>query len=109
MKNLLLEVAFRSDDNSESYSIDKIAIELTDSDIDNVKKTQAILSENKFMDSTNITIDGSVEYLDDEGKVTNGWRTDYHALKVYSDSVYYYAQNKWHSGDQIESDSFTID
>jgi hypothetical protein len=23
---------------------------------------------------------------------------------VYSNSVYYYAQNKWHSGDQIESE-----
>jgi hypothetical protein len=43
--------------------------------------------------------------LDDDNGEVEDWRVDVERFVVYSDSVYYYAQNKWHSGDQIESEA----
>jgi hypothetical protein len=57
------------------------------------------------MSSIHIDLNGHVEYLDVDNKEVVKWRVDVERFVVYSNAVYYYAQNKWHSGDQIESEA----
>jgi hypothetical protein len=109
MKNLLLEVSFRSDEYSEACNIDKIAIEMADDDVANIKRVQEFLKENNFVCSAEVNIDGSVVYLDESGKEFEDWSTGYHSFKVYKNEVFYYAQGDNHSGDQIESQGFRVE
>jgi len=111
MENLVLEkqIAFFSQDYSDAMSIETLKINITPTDIGNIRSAMAILKANPFMVSIHIDLNGHVEYLDDEGNEVEDWRTDVERFVVYSDSAYYYAQNKWHSGDQIESEAIELD
>jgi len=46
--------------------------------------------------------------MDEEGGPAD-WRTDGGELIVYQESAYFYAQSRYDSSDQIESDAFTIE
>jgi hypothetical protein len=111
MENLVIEkgIAFFAQDFSDAMSIDKLKINLTPTDVDNIKNAMELVNNNKFINSINIDLDGSVEYLNDDDEDIESWKIDVERLVVYNNSVYYYAQNKWHSGDQIESDCITLD
>jgi hypothetical protein len=111
MENLVIEkgIAFFAQDFSDAMSIDKLKINLTPTDVDNIKNAMELVNNNKFINSINIDLDGSVEYLNDDDEDIESWKIDVERLVVYNNSVYYYAQNKWDSGDQIESDCITLD
>jgi hypothetical protein len=68
------------------------------------------LKENNFISHLRIDIKGSITYLDDEDtNIEDGnWRVDVEQFIVYTSGVYYYAQNKWDSGDYIESEEINI-
>jgi hypothetical protein len=111
MENLVIEkeIAFRSMEYSDSMEIETLKIHVTPTDVANIKKAIELVKENDFITSINVDLNGHVEYLDDENNEFEGWRIDTERFVVYSDSIYYYAQNKWHSGDQIESDAITCE
>lgn len=106
MENLVIEkqIAFYSMEYSDAMSIEKLKINITPTDVANIKKAMELVKENSFITSINVDLNGHVEYLDDENVEVENWRVDVERFVVYSNSVYYYAQNKWHSGDQIESE-----
>ena len=110
MENLVLEkgIAFLSMEYSDASQIETLKIHITPTDIGNIRSAMAILKTNPFMVSINIDLDGHVDYLDCDNNEVEEWRTDVERFVVYSDSVYYYAQNKWHSGDQIESEAIEV-
>jgi hypothetical protein len=103
-------IAFRSSDYSASSEVEKIEIGFSDIDKENIKKSIEILKENSFISHLRIDIKGSITYLDDEDtKIEDGnWRVDVEQFIVYTSGVYYYAQNKWDSGDYIESEEINI-
>jgi len=111
MENLVIEkqIAFFSQDFSDAMSIETLKINVTPTDVANIKKAMEFVKKNSFITSINIDLNGHVEYLDDDGDEVEDWRVDVERFVVYSDSVYYYAQNKWHSGDQIESEGIECD
>ena len=111
MENLVIEkqVAFYSKDYSDAMVIETLKIHVTPTDVANIKKAMEFVKENSFITSINIDLNGHVEYLDDDGDEVEDWVVDVERFVVYSDSVYYYAQNKWHSGDQIESEGIECD
>ena len=112
MKNLVIEkgIAFYSMEYSDAMNIDKLKINLTPTDIDNIKSAMELVKNNKFISSINVDLDGNVEYFDDDNNEVEDWKVDVERLIVYgNNSVYYYAQNKWNSGDQIESNCITLD
>ena len=111
MENLVLEkgIAFFSTDYSDAMQIETLKIHITPTDIGNIRSAMGFIKANPFIVSINIDLNGYVEYLDDDGNEVGDWRIDVERFVVYSDSVYYYAQNKWHSGDQIESESIDLD
>lgn len=111
MGNLVIEkqIAFYSQDYSDAMQIEVLKINVTPTDVDNIKKAMDFLKDNSFATSVNVDLNGHCEYVDDEGNNVDEWRVDVERFVVYSDSVYYYAQNKWHSGDQIESEAIDCD
>jgi hypothetical protein len=103
------EVAFRSMDGSISNNIEALSINISDDDITNIKKAIGVLKENKCMQSIKLDLVGFVDYIDVDEIIINGdWLVDVESLIVYEIGVFYYAQNKWHSGDQIESNIITL-
>jgi hypothetical protein len=111
MENLVIEkgIAFFSQDYSDAMQIETLKINVTPTDVENIKKAMEFVKNNDFISSIHIDLNGHVEYLNDEGEEFDEWRVDVERFVVYSDSVYYYAQNKWHSGDQIESEAIYRD
>jgi hypothetical protein len=110
MENLVFEkcIAFHSMEGSDAMMIETLKIHVTPTDVANIKKSMELIKENSFITSINVEIDGIVEYFDDVNHEVD-WRADVDKFIVYDNSVYYYAQNKWHSGDQIESEEITIE
>ena len=111
MENLVIEkqIAFFAQDHSDANIIETLKIHVTPTDVDNIKKAMELVKQNSFITSINVDLNGHVEYLDDDNNEVEDWRVDVERFVVYSDSVYYYAQNKWHSGDQIESEAIYRD
>lgn len=103
------EIAFFSNSYSDAMSIDQVQIKLSDVDIENIKRASKLVKDNKFITSIKIEVDGEVDYLDENDDPADvDWRVDVQNFMVYDDTFYYYAQNKWDSGDQIESGAFEI-
>jgi hypothetical protein len=102
------QIAFRSE-NPGSYEVYNLKITLSEIDIENILKTQQVLKDNKFISSAKIDITGEVIYLTDEGEETREWRVDVEQFLIYTDSFYYYAQNKWDASDQIESEELQLE
>lgn len=111
MENLVIEkgIAFFAQDFSDAMSIETLKINVTPTDVENIKKAMEFVKNNNFVSSIHIDLNGHVQYLDEDGGEVEDWRVDVERFVVYSNSVYYYAQNKWHSGDQIESEAIECD
>lgn len=105
---MIKEIAFRTD-YSASLDIKKLDIVLSEQDKENIAKAQAIVKDNRFISSIKIDISGSVKYLSDEDQEVEDWRVDVEYFIVYSNAFYYYAQNKWDSGDYIESEELYLE
>ena len=111
MENLVIEkgIAFFSQEYSDAMQIETLKINVTPTDVENIKKAMDFVKNNSFVASVNVDLNGFAEYLNDDNNEVEEWRVDVERFVVYSDSVYYYAQNKWHSGDQIESEAIYRD
>jgi predicted ester cyclase len=111
MENLVIEkgIAFFSQEYSDAMQIETLKINVTPTDVENIKKAMDFVKNNSFVASVNVDLNGFAEYLNDDNNEVEEWRVDVERFVVYSDSVYYYAQNKWHSGDQIESEAIDCD
>lgn len=107
MESIVLEkgIAFFSQDFSDAMSIETLKIHITPTDVENIQKAMGLVKSNDFISSIHVDLNGHVEYKDDDDNEVEDWRVDVERFVVYSDSVYYFAQNKWHSGDQIESEA----
>lgn len=105
---MIKEITFRTD-NSSSYEIEKLDIVLLEQDLINIKKAQRIMKEKRFISSIRIDVLGSVKYLSEENQEVEDWRVDVEQFIVYSNAFYYYAQNKWDSGDYIESEELYLE
>lgn len=102
-------IAFFSIDESQATLIEEIKIDLSDEDKTNILKAVEISKANKFIEQIRVTITSDVVFLNDEkNDITDFWKTDVIQFIVYLDTFYLYAQNKWHNGDQIESEGFPI-
>ena len=106
---LKIEVAFRSQDISDSFSIENIKIDLSDEDKSNILNANQIMKNNKFIENIRISVKSQVTFLNDEDEdITDDWKCDVMQFIIYDNCIFLYAQNKWHAGDQIESHSISI-
>jgi hypothetical protein len=102
-----LEKAWESSD-AEFLSIEKIRIRLCTKTRVKLMNAMRLCKHNDWW-SISVRCDDPVEYLDDEGKEIEDWRTDVEYFIVFSGSIVFYAQHKHNSSCQIESEAFTID
>ena len=104
---LTREIAFHSKEFSDAWEIEKVKVDFTQTDIDNIKKASSIINDNKFIENIRMNVTSEVTFLADEDEVVE-WDYDIIQFIVYNDVVYLYAQHKDDSADQIESDLFEI-
>lgn len=106
---LNLEVPFHSQEISDSYAIERIKVDLSEQDKENILKACELVNNNEFIDNIRISVNSEVTFFDDEDNdITDFWKCEVFQFIVYNDCVFLYAQNKFDSGDQIESNSFFI-
>ena len=104
-----LEIVFRSTEESDNYLIDRVLIELSESDIESIKKANEFIRTTEGVNYVALDFKGDFTLKEDNGEEYEDWNTDIQYLKVFSDSyIYFYAQCKYHAGDQIESEGFSI-
>lgn len=103
------EILFRSNEYDDSALIKVVSIELSDVTIGNIKEAQQIIKHNPFpIHSIKLRLNDDYSYIDWDGSVTDEWRDDGGYLLVYEHSVYFYAQCKYDSSSQIETEELTI-
>ena len=104
MKTLILETAFYTQEYTETPT--KTVISFTEEDIDRIKHLQTVAKTEDVTIRWDFRED---EYLDDEDNSLD-WRSDFSCIQIYSNGLlYYYAQNKWDSADQFETESFDLE
>lgn len=103
MKSIILETAFCTNDYTETP--DKTVLSFTDEDLTRIEHLQQIAEK----EDVTIRMDFSEdEYLDDDDKECE-WRSDFSCIQIYGNgNLYYFAQNKYDSTDQFESEEFTL-
>ena len=104
---LIREIAFHSKEFSDAWEIEKVKVDFSQTDIDNIKKASSFINDNKFVENVRVKVTSDVTLLNDEDEVVD-WEYDTIQFIVYDDVVYLYAQHKDDSADQIESDLFEI-
>jgi hypothetical protein len=107
-ESLVLETMFFMDE----YNVPPLGvrIQLTQTDIINIKEALDFLQNKDTWWSINIRCFSDVVFLHDcdEMEVNENWKSDVMNYIVYKDNVYFFAQNKWDARDQIETESFVI-
>lgn len=101
--NFNLKVAF----STENFDIERIKINLSDTDKVNLLAANKLMKENKFIENIRINVGGEVEFIDDEKNVVD-YEADVMQFIVYEDDFVFYAQHKMNAGNQIESEFVTI-
>jgi hypothetical protein len=81
-----------------------VGINITKNLVARIKDAQNAIKEHKF-NSVSISVD--TVFKNDEDGSRSKWLPDVENLKITSYGIYYYAQNKYDSADQIESNSLT--
>jgi hypothetical protein len=104
---LTRDIAFHSKEFSDALLIEKVKVDFSNTDIDNIKKASAIIKDNKFIENIRVKVTSDVTLLNDEDEVVD-WEYSTIQFIVYDDAVYLYAQHEDDSADQIESDLFEI-
>lgn len=109
MKTIDREISFRSLHYDTTEDIETVRLELDDETISNIKWAAKLVKDNHFLDSVSVNLThGNATHYDWEGNETTEWAIEVEHLKVYSDTFYYYAQNKYDSADQIETGGISI-
>jgi hypothetical protein len=111
MKTIKKEIFFRSNSYSETENIHSVELQLSDETIKNIQKAQDLIKANNFIFSINVEKmpDDKITLLNDEDNITDDWKVGIYLLRVYADTVYYCAECKYDSADQIESDGISLD
>ncbi len=104
---LTREIAFHSKEFSDAWEIEKVKVDFSQTDIDNIKKASAFINDNKFVENVRVKVTSDVTLLNDEDAVVD-WEYGTMQYIFYNDVVYLYAQHEDDSADQIESDLFEI-
>lgn len=103
------QIDFRSNGYDESSLIERVSIELSDVTINNIKKAQEVIKNNDIpIETIKLKLSDDYQYIGYDDVVINEWRDDGGCLLVYKNSVYFYAQCKYDSSSQIESEELTI-
>lgn len=104
MKTIILETSFNTQEYTDAPS--KTVLSFTEEDINRIKHLQAIAKKEDVTIRWQFAED---KYLDDDGDELN-WKSDSSCIQIYSNgSLYYFAQNKWDSADQFETESFDLE
>lgn len=103
-KTFKLEVGFTTEYFPEN--IEAIVLELTEEDIEKILKHKKYLEENP--DLFKVVGDACATYMADDEEESN-FRYDGAELFIFKRAVYVYAQSKYDSGTQIESESLSIE
>ncbi len=89
------------------WQVEQVEIGLSVNDKENIAKAQGIIKENyDFISSVRIEFQGTqVTYYDAIGdRIDDTPRVSVEQFIVYSNSVYYYAESKYDSGDYMEAE-----
>jgi len=111
MKIIKKEIYFRSNSYSETENIHSVELQLSDETIKNIQKAQDLIKANNFIFNIHVENmpDDKITLLNDEDNMTDDWKVGYHLFRVFADTVYYYAECRYDSADQIESDGISLD
>ncbi len=84
-----------------------IKIEFSPELIERIKKVMQIVKDE---DLSSAKIEASGEYFEDEECTIEeqDFRSDVEQFKIHKDSIFFYAQNKWDSSSQFESQEITL-
>jgi hypothetical protein len=99
-KEFVVSVDFKTNDYSSAPSFVKII--LTPEDYAKIKVAQTAIIEHDF-DSVRLDTAVADYFFDEDCEEPADWNSDYNCLVVWRERVYYYAQNKYDSADQIET------
>ena len=102
MTTLIVDLGYSS---HNEWGIDKIKIEFSEQDLENIKKHQSYIQENADVFKIVMLFDAT--YLDENGKEDTDYRTDGAELFIFSDRAYVYSQSKWDCSIQIESEEIS--
>ena len=104
-------IAFTTDQSGESPTC--VSLQFTPDTLTRIAKVQILVKKNDLF-SAKIEIPDKVKLLNeaydgDELPQPSDWRYDFATFIVFPDSFYFFAQNKWDSACQIESDEITLE
>src|ERR1017187_3127606 len=113
MKTIETLISWTSNEYSDTPKM--VRIELTDAELTKIELCKKLI---KLHDLDCIKISVNAELLNENPEdlefnpfpnpfVESDWRADTQMLNITSYGVYFYAQSKWDSGDQIESECIT--
>lgn len=104
MKSITLETAFYTNEYSETPY--KTVLSFMDEDILRIRHLQQIAEK----ENVTIRMDFVEEQYLNEDEEECEWRSDFSCIQIYSNgSLYYYAQGKYDSADQFETEIFTLE
>jgi hypothetical protein len=110
MKKFESNIVFKTQYHDNIDYIEMVRLNLSDTTLNNIIKAQDYMKTCGY-DIVAIEIpfgDGDeIDHIDEDGEITKQWLCDVRYLKVYPTGFYYYAQNKYDSSDQLESDLIT--
>ena len=111
MKTIKKEIFFRSNSYNETENIKSVELQLSDETIKNIQKAQDLIKANNFIFNIHVEKmpDDKITLLDWDDNMTDDWKVAFHLLRVFANTVYYYAECKYDSADQIESDGISLD
>ena len=100
----MLETAFITQEYGEVPQ--KTVLSFTQEDIDRIQHLQAIAKQEDVSIRWDFKED---EYLESDDTVCE-WRSDFSCIQIHSNGMlYYFAQNKWNSSDQFETEGFDLE
>jgi len=103
-----IEIKFISQEYSEIYNIEKLSIELSDQDKENILKAREILRDNEHIESIRLNFGGTIKYIYYGDSEDPDFVVNIELLIVNRLAVHFYAESDYHSGDNFESEPLPI-
>ena len=98
MKTIETTIAWTSNEYGDTPK--KVRFELYDKDLAKIELCKKLIKEH---DLDTIRISVCADLFDEENEESD-WRAGTMSLNITAYGIYFYAQNKWDSGDQIGSE-----
>jgi len=99
-------IAFKTNEYSETPEV--VKIEFTPETLHRIATIQSLVKQYDLF-SAKIEVMDKFTLLDADGNESQEWFTREGTFIIYIDSFYFYAQSKWDSSDQIESEQITCE